>query len=191
MYLSIIAQENKISRAIRIRLIYAKNAAYSIPIINKLSDAGVANVSWLTTPRSYGLIAQGMRAATTFSSLNGGPISFDVSSIVNSYSRVGGQFNLIGYSQGSAEAALGAIQLAHSGNFVDNLTLIASPMLQSGPVYEQLMCTENIGNVKFINIPNDALGLNGTNPMQHFNYTTNSQGQQDALVKEIVGSGVK
>jgi len=50
-----------------------------------------------------------MRAATTFSALNGGPLSFDVSNVVNSYSRVGGQFNLIGYSQGSAEAALGAL----------------------------------------------------------------------------------
>jgi len=81
--------------------------------------------------------------------------------------------------------------LANSGNFVDNLVLIASPILQSGPVYEALMCTENIGNINFINIPNDALGLNGKSLNQHFFYTTNRQGQQDALVKDIVESGVK
>ena len=57
----------------------AKNAAYSIPIINKLSDAGVANVSWLATPRNYGAWSQIMRDSATFSALNGGPISFDVS----------------------------------------------------------------------------------------------------------------
>ena len=53
------------------------------------------------------------------------------------------------------------------------------------------MCTENIGNINFINIPNDALGLNGKSLNQHFFYTTNRQGQQDALVKDIVESGVK
>ena len=172
---------------------YKESAPYSMAIINKLSGAGVADVSWLVTHRSGGNFAQGMRAAATFSALNGGPLSFDVSNIVNSYARVGGQFNLIGYSQGAAEVALGALALAQSGQLVDNVVLIAAPMMQSSSVYADLLCSENIGNVTLMPIANDPGSLTSGNPLNignHFLYKGNESGQQDKLVKDIVGSGV-
>lgn len=172
---------------------YSNSAAYSIPMINKLSDAGVADVSWLVSPRNNGVFGQAGRILNTISALNGGITTFDPSNIVSSYARVGGQFNLIGYSQGAAEVANGALALAHSGKVVDNVILIAPPMSESSSTYEALLCSENIKNVQVIRIPNDPGSNTSLNPMNignHFHFTTNEVGQQDGLVKDIVGSGV-
>ena len=168
---------------------YKNTSSYSVPIINKLARAGIQDVYWVPTPRDPGVLSQAGRA---LSALTGyGAVSDNVHAITKYYDRTSGQFNLIGYSQGGTEAALAALDLANSGKKIDNVILIGSPLTKDGDIYKQLKANKNIENVQMIEISGDLLTGQGLNPLEHFHYSTNEKGQQDALVKDIKESGVE
>ena len=69
----------------------------------------------------------------------------------------GEQFNLAGYSYGSVLQAHAALKLANSGQKIDNLILIGSPISEKSALYKQLQKNKNIGNVLRIDIDGDKL----------------------------------
>jgi len=69
----------------------------------------------------------------------------------------GEQFNLAGYSYGSVVQAHAALRLANSGQKIDNLILVGSPISEKSALYKQLQKNKNIGNILRIDIEKDKL----------------------------------
>jgi RHS repeat-associated protein len=69
----------------------------------------------------------------------------------------GEQLNLIGYSYGSVLQAHVALRLANSGQVVDNVFLVGSPISDKSQLYKDLKDNKNIKNVQHINIKDDLL----------------------------------
>ncbi|TWI95983.1 RHS repeat-associated protein [Mucilaginibacter frigoritolerans] len=81
----------------------------------------------------------------------------------------GEQFNMVGYSYGSVLQAQAAIKLANSGQVIDNLVLIGSPISDKSDLYNDLTSNKNIKNVIRYDIKGDAI--------------SNPQGVYDFLIK--------
>lgn len=75
----------------------------------------------------------------------------------NSPLRDGEQFNLAGYSYGSVLQAQAALKLANSGQVIDNLILIGSPISDKSDLWKDLTSNKNIKNVLRYDIKGDAL----------------------------------
>src|SRR5690606_15430757 len=69
----------------------------------------------------------------------------------------GEQFNLAGYSYGSVLQAQVALKLANSGQVIDNLILIGSPISDDSDLYKELSGNKNIKNVLRYDLEGDAL----------------------------------
>ncbi|MXV18004.1 alpha/beta hydrolase [Hufsiella ginkgonis] len=69
----------------------------------------------------------------------------------------GEQFNLVGYSYGSVLQAQAALKLAKSGQVIDNLVLIGSPISTDSDLYKQLSENGNIKSILRYDLPGDAL----------------------------------
>lgn len=78
----------------------------------------------------------------------------------------GEQFNLIGYSYGSVLQAQTALKLANSGQVIDNLVLIGSPISDKSDLYKQLSGNKNIKNVLRYDLKGDAL----SNPQDMYDF---------------------
>ena len=78
----------------------------------------------------------------------------------------GEQLNMVGYSYGSVLQAQVALRLAESGQVIDNLVLIGSPISDKSDLYKQLKGNKNIKNVIRYDIKGDAL----SNPQDVFDY---------------------
>ncbi|MGE4170810.1 MAG: RHS repeat-associated core domain-containing protein [Candidatus Margulisiibacteriota bacterium] len=179
----------------------ANTDGYSIPIVQKMNEAGI-NAKYVYTPRDDGSPAQLGRAIR--SGLNVGQ-ERAVNTIKSSYDRSDGQFNIVGYSMGSVDGAYAAIQLAKEGKTVDNLVLIGSPISNDGKLMQQLMDQPNILNITRYDIKGDFLApaidwSNGTSYLSnggkldnspHFYFTDNKVGQQDWLSKDLYNNGIR
>jgi hypothetical protein len=86
----------------------------------------------------------------------------------------GEQFNLAGYSYGSVLQAHIALRLANSGQKIDNLILVGSPISDNSPLYKELLKNKNIGKVHRIDIKKDLI----SNPKDVFQFIRG--GQQNA-----------
>jgi surfactin synthase thioesterase subunit len=78
----------------------------------------------------------------------------------------GEQFNLAGYSYGSVLQAQVALELANSGQVVDNLILIGSPISDKSDLYKQLSENKNIKNI----LRYDFKGGKLSNPRDVFDF---------------------
>ena len=78
----------------------------------------------------------------------------------------GEQFNLAGYSYGSVLQAQAALQLANSGQVIDNLILIGSPISDKSDLFKQLKDNKNIKNVVRYDIKDDLL----SNPQDVYDF---------------------
>ena len=78
----------------------------------------------------------------------------------------GEQLNMVGYSYGSVLQAQVALRLAESGQGIDNVVLIGSPISDKSDLYKQLKGNKNIKNVIRYDIKGDAL----SNPQDVFDY---------------------
>ena len=67
------------------------------------------------------------------------------------------QFNLAGYSYGSVLQAQVALKLANSGQVIDNLILIGSPISDDSDLFKQLKGNKNIKNIIRYDIKGDHL----------------------------------
>lgn len=76
------------------------------------------------------------------------------------------QFNLVGYSYGSVLQAQVALKLANSGQTIDNLVLIGSPISDKSELYNQLSNNKNIRNILRFDLKNDAL----SNPQDVYDF---------------------
>lgn len=94
----------------------------------------------------------------------------------------GEQFNLAGYSYGSVLQAQVALKLAKSGQVIDNLVLIGSPISDKSKLMKQLKGNKNIKNITRYDIKGDHL----SNPkdIQEF-----LQGIQESSPKSVGGKG--
>lgn len=88
----------------------------------------------------------------------------------------GEQFNLAGYSYGSVLQVQVALKLANSGQVIDNLILIGSPISDESDLYKDLSGNKNIKNILRYDLKGDAL--------------SNPQDVYDFLVKGGVFQGV-
>jgi hypothetical protein len=178
---------------------------YSMSIINKMAEQGIKHPEWLDFGHEEGLLDQ---AGRTLNALNNRIPQSEIDAIKDTYDRGDGQYNLVGYSLGSVRAGIAAQELANEGNVIDNLVLIASPLEREGDLYKSLLNNPNIKKVIIIDVKNDFLAneqgnidltggvnylLNGGDhkKMPHFYYTTNDEGQQDSLVKQLKDEGLK
>lgn len=108
----------------------------------------------------------------------------------------GEQFNLAGYSYGSVLQAHVALRLANSGQKIDNLILVGSPISEKSGLYRQLMNNKNIGKIHRIDIEKDLLSNpkdilefiqggrqnadpNNTGEGPHFDFARPGQGEGD------------
>ncbi|MCJ7932445.1 MAG: alpha/beta hydrolase [Chryseobacterium sp.] len=78
----------------------------------------------------------------------------------------GEQFNMVGYSYGSVLQAQSALRLADSGQVIDNLVLIGSPISDNSDLMKQLEGNSNIKNVTRYDLKGDAL----SNPQDIYDY---------------------
>jgi len=78
----------------------------------------------------------------------------------------GEQFNLAGYSYGSVLQAQVALKLANSGQVIDNLVLIGSPVGDNSDLYKQLSGNKNIKNIIRYDLKGDAL----SNPQDVYDF---------------------
>lgn len=78
----------------------------------------------------------------------------------------GEQFNLAGYSYGSVLQAQAALKLANSGQVIDNLVLIGSPISDKSELWQSLTSNKNIKNVLRYDLKGDAL----SNPQDVYDY---------------------
>jgi len=78
----------------------------------------------------------------------------------------GEQFNMVGYSYGSVLQAQSALRLADSGQVIDNLVLIGSPISDKSDLMKQLQGNKNIKNVTRYDLKGDAL----SNPQDIYDY---------------------
>jgi RHS repeat-associated protein len=78
----------------------------------------------------------------------------------------GEQFNLAGYSYGSVLQAQAALQLANSGQVIDNLILIGSPISDKSDLMKDLKDNKNIKNVVRYDIKGDLL----SNPQDVYDF---------------------
>lgn len=78
----------------------------------------------------------------------------------------GEQFNLAGYSYGSVLQAQVALKLANSGQVIDNLILIGSPIGDNSDLYKELSGNKNIKNILRYDLKGDAL----SNPQDVFDF---------------------
>lgn len=69
----------------------------------------------------------------------------------------GEQFNMAGYSYGSVLQAQAALKLADSGQVIDNVVLIGSPISDKSDLMKQLKGNKNIKNVIRYDIAGDKL----------------------------------
>ena len=69
----------------------------------------------------------------------------------------GEQVNLAGYSYGSILQAHVALRLANSGQKIDNLILVGSPISSNSALYKDLINNKNIGKVLRVDIKGDYL----------------------------------
>jgi len=76
------------------------------------------------------------------------------------------QFNLAGYSYGSVLQAQAALKLASSGQVIDNLILIGSPISDKSDLMKQLKDNKNIKNVIRYDIKGDLL----SNPQDVYDF---------------------
>ena len=65
--------------------------------------------------------------------------------------------NLIGSSYGSVVIAQAALAIAETGQFVNSVTLTGSPIDRNSPLYEALVNNKNIGQVIWIDAPEDPV----------------------------------
>jgi RHS repeat-associated protein len=167
---------------------YENTAAYSMPIVGKMTDQSIADAMWVVTPRDYGEVGKYGRA---FRSYFGGD-GENAPLVTAWYKREGSeQFNIVGYSQGSVEAVTGALEISRRGGIVDHLILIGTPLKKDGGLLKQAISDNNIKNIDILNVKGDPVSGNGTDLNRHFYFTTNEQGQQDQLVNSIYGFGVR
>lgn len=94
----------------------------------------------------------------------------------------GEQFNLAGYSYGSVLQAQAALQLANSGQVIDNLVLVGSPISDKSDLMKALKDNKNIKNVIRYDIKGDLL----SNPKDVLQFL---EGVQSATPKSIGGKG--
>lgn len=118
------------------------------------------------------------------------------------------QYNLVGYSYGSALAAQQALTDAGNGNVVSNLVLIGAPLNQD--LMNAVNSNSNIRNVITINIPGDPiragmsdgaiamaspqLALQMARGTGHFTYAGSSAaaaGRRRSLARDLYGRGVR
>ena len=78
----------------------------------------------------------------------------------------GEQFNLAGYSYGSVLQAQVALKLANSGQVIDNLILIGSPIGDNSDLYKELSGNKNIKNILRYDLKGDAL----SNPQDVYDF---------------------
>ncbi|KQR67231.1 hypothetical protein ASF92_16100 [Pedobacter sp. Leaf176] len=78
----------------------------------------------------------------------------------------GEQFNLAGYSYGSVLQAQVALKLANSGQVIDNLILIGSPVGDNSDLYKELSGNKNIKNILRYDLKGDAL----SNPQDVYDF---------------------
>lgn len=78
----------------------------------------------------------------------------------------GEQFNLAGYSYGSVLQAQAALKLANSGQVIDNLILIGSPISDNSDLYKELSGNKNIKNILRYDLEGDAL----SNPQDVYDF---------------------
>ena len=71
----------------------------------------------------------------------------------------GEQFNMVGYSYGSVLQAQSALRLADSGQVIDNLVLIGSPISDKSDLMKQLKGNSNIKNVTRYDLKGDLLSI--------------------------------
>lgn len=180
-----------------------ESAAYSKAIVNKLTAAGIKNATYVVTERDEGGINREGRALRSL--LNLGQTRA-VHRLMEEYDRSDGQFNFIGYSMGSVDTAYAAWKLAASGQVIDNLILVGSPIKDDSVLMKQLAKQVEAGMIKKItriDIPGDNLAPN-FHPIQgpldvltkgdnaeHFKYMKNDKGQQDQLAEDVKKAGVK
>jgi pimeloyl-ACP methyl ester carboxylesterase len=118
------------------------------------------------------------------------------------------QYNLVGYSYGSALAAQQALTDAGNGNVVSNLVLIGAPLNQD--LMNAVKSNTNIRNVITINIPGDPiragmsdgaiamaspqLALQMARGIGHFTYAGSSAAAAERrriLARDLYGRGVR
>jgi pimeloyl-ACP methyl ester carboxylesterase len=107
----------------------------------------------------------------------------------------GEQLNLAGYSYGSVLQAHVALRLANSGQKIDNLILVGSPISEKSSLYKQLTSNKNIGKVHRIDINKDLL----SNPkdvwqfmqggLQNRDPNNNGEGPHYDLARPGTGNG--
>ncbi|RRQ46718.1 RHS repeat-associated core domain-containing protein [Chryseobacterium sp. SC28] len=88
----------------------------------------------------------------------------------------GEQFNLVGYSYGSVLQAQSALRLADSGQVIDNLVLIGSPISDKSDLMKQLQGNKNIKNVTRYDLKGDLI----SNPKDILQFL---KGGKDAIVQ--------
>lgn len=110
----------------------------------------------------------------------------------------GEQFNLAGYSYGSVLQAQAALKLADSGQTIDNLVLIGSPISDKSDLMKQLKNNKNIKNVMRYDIKGDLLsnpkdilkyiqgGYENSNDSGHHFDAARPGKQSDNLIQTII-----
>ena len=78
----------------------------------------------------------------------------------------GEQFNLAGYSYGSVLQAQIALKLAKSGQVIDNLILIGSPISSDSELFKELSGNKNIKKILRYDLEGDKL----SNPKDVFDF---------------------
>lgn len=186
------------------------NAEYKTDMGRALTDAGIADVRLVPeASTSGGLLGD----ASLGVMLTNNVIPGDYSTV--GYAGVGpsgegGQYNLMGYSLGAAQAAQQALGDAARGTTVDNLILVGAPLNSS--LMDAVMNSPNISNVHVLNLgsqgdpiapPMSDMAIMRAAPLLarqmgansgHFYYSApGAQGaaRRDALAAQLYGRGVR
>jgi RHS repeat-associated protein len=155
---------------------YRVNASHGtsgdIAFTNLYRDSGFEND---TKPPSTQNIVSGLSPAPYQYSTKTHPVSeATLDATVSMYKKQlkdnplkeGEQFNLAGYSYGSVLQAQAALKLASSGQVIDNLILIGSPISDKSDLWKQLNSNKNIKNVIRYDIKGDLL----SNPQDIYDF---------------------
>lgn len=186
------------------------NAEYKTDMGRALTDAGIADVRLVPeASTSGGLLGDAALGVM----LTNNVIPGDYSTV--GYAGVGpsgegGQYNLMGYSLGAAQAAQQALGDAARGTTVDNLILVGAPLNSS--LMDAVMNSPNISNVHVLNLgsqgdpiapPMSDMAIMRAAPLLarqmgansgHFYYSApGAQGaaRRDALAAQLYGRGIR